>query len=70
MKAETVKYRDRICFSFFFLTFFGGNLHRTKTFCNFVRVRQAKIKYIHTYISDGCEYFGGYFYKWKTIKIE
>lgn len=72
--VETVKldkYRQIVCFSFCFLTFFGGNLYITKEFCNFVTLKQQKIKERRSYFDEWNyqEVWDDWLYKWKTIKI-
>lgn len=64
-------FRCKIVFSFLFLTFFGGKLHITKEFCNFVIVKQQKIRIEYTIFDEW--YYQIVWrkkYIWETIKIK
>lgn len=65
------KFRNVISFSFCFITFFGGEIHFTKEFCNFVRLQQQKIKTRTSYLNEyDYQIYWLKKYKWITIKIE
>lgn len=65
------KFRQVWSFSFFFLTFFGGRFYITNEFCQFVQIRQQKVKIRRSYL-DEFDYQIRWvkYYKWKTIKID
>jgi len=63
------KFRDVVVFSFFFISFFSGELFLTGEFCGWKKIKQQKIKYRYT-ILDEWDYqikFSKFKYKW--IKI-
>lgn len=65
------KFRNVISFSFCFITFFGAKIHFTKEFCNFVRLRQQKIKTRTSYLNEyDYQIYWLKKYKWVTINIE
>lgn len=64
------KFREVICFSVLFLTFFAGKFYRTNEIFGWTKIQQQKIKYRETYFDDGWSYmtyWGNWKYKWITI---
>ena len=62
------KFRNVICFSLFFLTFFAGKFYRTNELFGWTKIRQQKIKIRQNYL-DEYDYTINWVktYKWKTI---
>ena len=62
------KYREVICFSVLFLTFFGGKFYKTNEFFGWTKVRQQKIKIRQQYLNE-YNYRLQWVkqYKWRTI---
>ena len=61
-------YREVICFSLFFFSFFAGNFYKTNEFFGWTKVRQRKIKIRQQYLNEynyRLEWVKKY--KWRTI---
>ena len=61
-------YRDVICFSVLFFSFFGGKLYYTGHFFGVKNLKQQKIKIRQQYLNEyNYRLQWGKKYKWKTI---
>lgn len=71
-EIKTNRVRNVISFSFFFITFFGGEIYFTKEFCGFVIIRQERIKYRYSYFNEWFyqNEWMPWKYHWITLKIE
>jgi len=64
------KYRDKIVFSVFYLSFFSGELIITNELFGWVKIRQVRIKEQVTWFDDNFnQYFGDTKYRWTIDKI-
>jgi hypothetical protein len=63
------KYRTTICFSVFYLTFFGGKFYKTDELFGWTNLRQQKVKYRRKYFNEF--YYQMEYTKWmrKWIKL-
>lgn len=62
------KYREVICFSVLFLTFFAGKFYKTNELFGWTKIRQRKIKIRQQYLNE-YNYRLQWVkqYKWRTI---
>jgi len=64
------KYRDKIVFSVFYLSFFSGELIVTNEVFGWVKIRQVRIKeQISWFVDNFNQYFGDIKYRWTIDKI-
>ena len=62
------KFRNVICFSVLFLTFFAGKFYRTNELFGWTKVRQQKIKIRQNYLNEHTYTINWVkTYKWITI---
>ena len=64
------KYRDKIVFSVFYLSFFSGELIVTNEVFGWVKIRQVRIKEQISWVDNNFnQYFGDIKYRWTIDKI-
>ena len=68
-EVKLKKYRTIICFSVFYLTFFGGKFYKTDEIFGWTNLRQQKVKYRRKYFNEF--YYQMEYTKWmhKWIKL-
>ena len=64
------KYRDKIVFSVFYLSFFSGEIIITNELFGWIKIRQVRIKEQISWVDDNFnQYFGDIKYRWTIDKI-